>query len=107
MKQYENFDFPEPYRGIAMEYVEYKHSLGFKYSYSEQSNVNRMLSFIYANSKSDSVLALHPEIVNKYASKRSGESARSLHTKAVPHKTVCPFLKLKRNPCLRLPQKTG
>ena len=74
MKQYDTFDFPEPYRDIAMEYVDYKHSLGFKYSYAEQSKVNNMLNFIYANSKSDPILALQPELVNAYASRRGNGS---------------------------------
>ncbi len=68
MKQYNTFNFPETYRDIAMEYVEYKQSLGFRYSYSEQAEVNRMLNFIYTNSKSDPILALQPELVNMYAS---------------------------------------
>ncbi len=79
MKQYDTFKFPAAYCDIALEYVNYKQSLGFKYSYNEQSEVNRMLNFIHANSKSDPILALQPELVTAYASKRGNESARNLH----------------------------
>lgn len=95
MKQYDNFNFPETYRDIAVEYVEYKQSLGFKYSYSEQSEVNRMLNFIYANSKSDPILALQPELVTAYASKRGNESARKLHIRQSHIRQFALFLNLR------------
>lgn len=95
MKQYDTFNFPETYRDIAMEYVAYKHSLGFKYSYAEQSKVNSMLDFIYTNSKSEPVLALLPELVNAYASKRDNESARSLHAKQSHIRQFALFLNLR------------
>ena len=94
MKQYDTFDFPDIYREIAMEYVNYKHSLGFKYSYCEQSKVNRMLDFIYSNSKSDPILALIPELVNAYALKRGNESARSLHVRQSHIRQFALFLNL-------------
>ncbi len=95
MKQYDTFDFTDIYREIAMEYVNYKHSLGFKYSYCEQSKVNRMLAFIYSNSKSDPILALSPELVNAYALKRGNESARSLHTRQSHIRQFALFLNLR------------
>ncbi|MBP1931853.1 tyrosine-type recombinase/integrase [Ammoniphilus resinae] len=95
MKQYDTFNFPETYRGIAMEYVDYKHSLGFKFPYAEQSKVNSMLNFIYTNSKSAPVLELQPELVNAYASKRDNESARSLHTKQSHIRQFALFLNLR------------
>ncbi|MFV0343361.1 MAG: hypothetical protein ACK5JH_10820 [Anaerocolumna sp.] len=33
MKKYDTFEFPEEYRSMAIEYVNYKQSLGFCYSY--------------------------------------------------------------------------
>ena len=105
MKQYDTFNFPETYRDIAMEYVEYKQSLGFKYSYSEQSEVNRMLNFIYANSKSDTILALQPELVNGYASKRDNESARSLHIRQSHIRQFALFLNLRGIPAYVYPKE--
>ncbi|SHF66473.1 Site-specific recombinase XerD [Desulforamulus putei DSM 12395] len=95
MKQYDTFNFPGTYCDIAMEYVEYKQSLGFKYSYSEQAEVNRMLNFIYSNSKSDPILALQPELVNAYASKRGNESARTLHIRQSHIRQFALFLNLR------------
>jgi integrase len=95
MKQYDTFNFPETYRDIAMDYVAYKHSLGFKYSYAEQSKVNNMLDFIYTHSKSDPILALQPELVNAYASKKDNESARSLHSKQSHIRQFALFLNLR------------
>lgn len=95
MKQYDTFKFPESYRDIAMEYVTYKHSLGFKYPYAEQSSVNRMLKFIYAHSKSDPILALQPELVHAYASKKSNESARTLHCRQSHIRQFAQFLNLR------------
>jgi integrase len=95
MKQHDTFDFPDTYRDIAMEYVNYKHSLGFKYSYCEQSKVNTMLAFIYSNSKSDQLLALSPELVNAYASRRGNESVRSLHIRQSHIRQFALFLNLR------------
>lgn len=105
MKQYDTFCFPAVYRGIAMEYVDHKHSLGFKYSYHEQSRVNHMLAFIYANSKSDPVLALQPELVNAYASKKGNESARNLHTRQSHIRQFALFLNLKGIPAYVYPKE--
>lgn len=105
MKQYDTFNFPGTYCDIAMEYVEYKQSLGFKYSYSEQAEVNRMLNFIYANSKSDPILALQPQLVNTYASKRSNESARPLHIKQSHIRQFVLFLNLRGIPAYVYPKK--
>ncbi|WP_161820490.1 tyrosine-type recombinase/integrase [Sporotomaculum syntrophicum] len=98
MKKYDTFNFPKTYRDIAMEYVEYKQSLGFKYSYSEQAEVNRMLNFIYSNSKSDPILTLQPELVNAYASKRGNESARTLHIRQSHIRQFALFLNLRGIP---------
>lgn len=105
MKQYDTFNFPETYREIAKEYVEYKQSLGFKYSYSEQSVVNRMLNFIYANSKSDSILTLQPELVTTYASKKGNESARTLHIRQSHIRQFALFLNLRGIPAYVYPKK--
>lgn len=105
MKQYDTFNFPETYRDIAMEYVAYKHSLGFKYPYSEQKKVNSMLDFIYTHSKSDPVLALQPELVNAYASKRDNESARSLHKKQSHIRQFALFLNLRGIPAYVYPKE--
>jgi len=105
MKQYNNFNFPEPYRDIAMEYVDYKHSLGFKYSYDEQSKVNSMLKFIYTNSKSDPILDLQSELVNWYASKNCNESARSLHIRQSHIRQFALFLNLRDIPAYVYPKK--
>lgn len=105
MKQYDTFDFPETYRDIAMEYVDYKHSLGFKYSYTEQSKVNSMLNFIYTNSKSDPILALQPELVNVYASKRGNESSRSLHARQSHIRQFALFLNLRGIPSYVYPKE--
>lgn len=95
MKHYDTFDFSEIYRDIALEYVDYKQSLGFKYSYAEQSKINRMLRFIYAHSKSDPILALQPELVKAYAKKRDNESARTLHTRQSHIRQFALFLNLR------------
>jgi len=105
MKQYDTFNFPEIYRDIAMEYVDYKHSLGFKYSYKEQSKVNSMLDFIYANSKSNPILALQPELVNAYASKRGNESVRSLHARQSQIRQFALFLNLRGIPAYVYPKE--
>ena len=105
MKQYDTFNFPETYRDIAMEYVAYKQSLGFKYPYAEQKKVNSMLDFIYTQSKSDPVLALQPELVNAYASKRDNESARSLHTKQSHIRQFALFLNLRGIPAYVYPKE--
>lgn len=105
MKQYDTFNFPETYRDIAMEYVEYKQSLGFKYSYSEQAEVNRMLNFIYSNSKSDPLLALQPELVKAYASKKSNESARTLHRRQSQIRQFALFLNLRGIPAYVYPKE--
>lgn len=105
MKKYDTFDFPETYRDIAMEYVDYKHSLGFKYSYKEQSKVNSMLAFIYANSKSAPVLALQPELVNAYATKKGNESARSLHARQSHIRQFALFLNLRSIPAYVYPKE--
>ena len=105
MKQYDTFNFPEIYRGIAMEYVDYKHSLGFKYSHSEQSRVNRMLDFIYANSESNPILALQSELVNAYASKRDNESARNLHARQSHIRQFALFLNLRGIPAYVYPKE--
>ena len=105
MKQYDTFNFPATYRDIALEYVDYKHSLGFKYSYSEQAEVNRMLSFIYANSKSDPILALQPELVTVYASKRGNEKVRSLHIRQSHLRQFALFLNLRGIPAYVYPKE--
>ncbi len=105
MKRYDTFKFRETYRDIAMEYVDYKHSLGFKYSYAEQSKVNSMLDFIYANSKSNPILALQSELVNTYASKKDNESARSLHARQSHIRQFAIFLNLRGVPAYVYPKK--
>lgn len=105
MKQYDTFEFPKAYRDIAIEYVEYKHSLGFKYPYTEQSSVNRMLKFIYAHSKSDPILALQPELVHAYASKMGNESARSLHSRQSHIRQFAQFLNLRGIPAYVYPKE--
>jgi integrase len=105
MKQYDTFEFPEIYRDIAIEYVDYKHSLGFKYPYSEQSEVNRMLNFIYANAKSDPIWALQPELVHAYASKRGNESARRLHARQSHIRQFALFLNLRGIPAYVYPKE--
>jgi integrase len=105
MKQYDTFDFPANYRNIAMEYVDYKHSLGFKYSYHEQSRVNRMLAFIYAHSKSNPILELQPELVIWYASKKSNESARNLHVRQSHIRQFALFLNLRGIPAYVYPKE--
>jgi len=105
MKQYDAFDFPVLYREIAMDYVSYKHSLGFKYSYCEQAKVNRMLAFIYSNSKSDPILTLSPEMVNAYALKRGNESARTLHGRQSHIRQFALFLNLRGIPAFVYPKE--
>jgi len=105
MKLYDAFDFPEMYCGIAMEYVAYKHSLGFKYSYFEQSKVNNMLYYIFTNSKSDSILVLKPELVNAYVSKRGNESPRNLHARQSHIRQFALFLNLKGIPAYIYPKE--
>jgi hypothetical protein len=100
MKQYDTFKFPETYREIAMEYVDYKHSLGFKYPYAEQSSVNRMLKFIYTHSESNPVLALQPELVHAYASNMGNESARTLHCRQSHIRQFAQFLNGHLSLCL-------
>jgi len=105
MKQYDTFDFPASYRNIAKEYVDYKHSLGFKYSYHEQARVNSMIAFIYAHSKSNPILALQPELVNLYASKKGTESARNLHIRQSHIRQFALFLNLRGIPAYVYPKE--
>ncbi|HEY3362153.1 MAG TPA: tyrosine-type recombinase/integrase [Methanosarcina sp.] len=105
MKQYDTFDFPATYRNIAKEYVDYKHSLGFKYSYHEQAQVNRMLAFIYAHSKANPILVLQPELVNEYASKKDNESTRSLHARQSHIRQFALFLNLRGIPAYVYPKE--
>lgn len=105
MKQYDTFNFPETYFDIANEYVDYKQSLGFKYSYAQQSKVNKMLHFIYTNSKSEPILALSPELVNAYASKSGIESARTLHRRQSHIRQFAIFLNLRGIPAYVYPKE--
>lgn len=105
MKQNDTFDFPATYSDIANEYVNYKQSLGFKYSYSQQSKVNRMLHFIYANSKIEPILALSPELVNAYAAKNGSESARTLHRRQSNIRQFAIFLNLRGIPAYVYPKE--
>ncbi len=104
MKKVDIFEFPKIYRDIAMDYVDYKHSLGFKYSVTEQKKVNRMLKYIYSNSKSEPLLALTPELVTKYATKRGNESSRTLHGRQSHIRQFAIFLNLRGIPAYIYPK---
>lgn len=105
MKQTNTIDFPEVYHDIALEYVKYKRSLGFKYSVVEQKKVNNMLAFIYSKSTSIPILSLTPELVNEYASKRGNESSRSLHIRQSHIRQFALFLNLRGIPAYVYPKK--
>jgi len=95
MKKVDIFVFPAVYREIAMDYVAYKQSLGFKYSIVEQKKVNRMLNYIYSNSKSEVILALTPELVIEYATKKGNESSSNLHGRQSHIRQFAIFLNLR------------
>lgn len=104
MKKIDTFVFPEIYRSIAMDYIDYKHSLGFKYSVLEQKKVNVMLRYIYTNSKSQPLLALSPELVTEYATKKGNESSRTLHTRQSHIRQFAIFLNLRGIPAYIYPK---
>lgn len=79
MKQFDTYEFPEPIHDIAMEYISYKHSLGFKCPYHEQYKISVMLNYIYKNSTTAPKLTLTPELVNSFASKCNNEKPRTTH----------------------------
>ncbi|MBE1557202.1 tyrosine-type recombinase/integrase [Sporosarcina limicola] len=95
MKQIDSYNFPEAYCDIALEYIRYKQSLGFKYSVSEQQQVNRMLAFIYSKSITNPILALTSELVIEYASKRENESFSTLHIRQSHIRQFALFLNLR------------
>ncbi len=95
MKQYEDFDFPEQYRSIAEEYVNYKHSLGFKYSFDEQRKINSMLNYIYNNIEENPFQSINKEIVENYARMNNGERPRTAHIRQSHIRQFCIYLNLK------------
>lgn len=105
MKQIDRYEFPETYRDLALEYIDYKQSLGFMYSVLEQKKVNRMLAFIYSKSTSNPILALTPELVNEYASKRGNESSSNLHSRQSHIRQFALFLNLRGIPAYVYPKE--
>lgn len=105
MKQNKEFKFPESYRDIAMEYVDYKHSLGFKYPPKEQEKLNSFLSYAYSNSISEPKFKLAQELVEKYAAGNIGDSRRYLHCKQSIIRQFAIFLNLKGIPAYIYPNK--
>lgn len=95
MKQPIKYDFPETYRSMAEEYVAYKQSLGFKYSYDEQDKVNTMLNYIYKNSTAVPTWLLTPELVNSYVAKRKDERPRTTHVRQSHIRQFALFLNLR------------
>ena len=105
MKQNKEFKFPESYRDIAMEYVDYKHSLGFKYPPKEQEKLNSFLSYAYSNSISEPKFKLAQELVEKYAAGNIGDSRRYLHCKQSIIRQFAIFLNLRGIPACIYPNK--
>lgn len=81
MKQYGDYPFTEHVRDIAVAYVRYKRSLGFKCSYHDQSCINSMLIFIYNHSTTPETWALTPEVVYSYTVGTGRERPRTIHSK--------------------------
>jgi integrase len=105
MKQNKIFLFPESYRDIAMEYVDYKHSLGFKYPLKEQEKLNSLLNYIYSNSICEPKYKLTQELVEKYAAGNIGDSRRYIHCKQSTIRQFAIFLNLKGIPAYIYPNK--
>lgn len=105
MKQNKIFQFPESYRDITMEYVDYKHSLGFKYPLKEQGKLNSLLSYIYSNSICEPKYKLTQELVEKYAAGNIGDSRRYLHYKQSTIRQFAIFINLKGIPAYIYPNK--
>lgn len=74
------FTFPEQYRKNAEEYISYKRSLGFRFSYDDQRKCNRLLNYLYENSKSHDVTKLTKELTESYLSQFSHARPRTIHT---------------------------
>jgi len=81
MKQYGDFLFSEHVRDIAVAYVTYKRSLGFKCSYHDQASINSMLKYIYTNSTVTPNWVLTPEVVHSYVIGSGMERPRTIHAK--------------------------
>lgn len=105
MKQYGDFLFPEHIRDIAEAYIKYKRSLGFKYSYHEQTSVNSMLEFIYAHSTNTQTWCLAPEVVYSYTAGSGGESPRTIHLKQSMIRQFGLFMKLQGVDAYVLPRE--
>lgn len=105
MKQNKIFQFPESYRDIAMEYVDYKHSLGFKYPLKEQGKLNSLLNYIYSNSMCESKYKLTQELVEEYAAVNIGDSRRYIHCKQSTIRQFAISLNLKGIPAYIYPNK--
>lgn len=95
MKHYEDFEFPEQYRAVAIEYINYKKSLGYKYGYGEQRKVNTMINFIYKNAGKNPFENITKILVHNYTKKRGNESSRSVHIRQSHIRQFCIFLNLK------------
>ena len=79
MKQYGDFLFSERVRDIAVAYVTYKRSLGFKCSYNYQAFLNSMLEYIHTNSTVTPNFIMTPEVVHSYVL-GSGMEPQNIHT---------------------------
>lgn len=95
MKQYGDFPFPKHIRDIAVEYVKYKRSLGFKCSYKDQSSINSMLEFVYIHSITDPIWSLTSEVVYSYTVGSGTERPRTIHMKQSLIRQFGLFLKLR------------
>ncbi|WP_406543440.1 tyrosine-type recombinase/integrase [Clostridium ljungdahlii] len=105
MKQNEIFHFPKIYCDIAMEYVNYKHSLGFKYPLGEQGKLNSLLKYIYNYSKSEPKYEMSQELVEKYAVRNTSDSKHHLHAKQSTIRQFAIFLNLKGIPAYIYPKE--
>lgn len=88
-----------------MDYVNYKHSLGFKYPHKEHGKLNSLLSYIYCNSTSVPKHKLTQELVEKYAAGNTGDSKRYLHSKQSTIRQFAIFLNLRGIPAYIYPNK--
>lgn len=105
MKQYGDFLFSEHIRDIGESYVRYKHSLGFKCSYHDQSSINSMLEFIYMHSTTAVTWALTPEVVYSYAAGSGKERPRTIHLKQSMIRQFGLFMKLQGIDTFILPRE--
>ena len=105
MKQYGDFLFSEHVRDIAVAYVTYKRSLGFKCSYRDQASLNSMLEYIYTNSTVTPNWVLTPEVVHSYVLGSGLERPRTIHAKQSLIRQFGLYMKLQGSDAYVLPRE--